>query len=44
MSREIIDNLDRAKIGIASGTYELVGLPTIKVKMESGSLSDLSKA
>ena len=27
MSREIIDNLDKAKIGIASGTYEIVGLP-----------------
>ena len=34
MSREIIDNLDKAKIGIASGTYEIVGFPTVKVQME----------
>jgi small-conductance mechanosensitive channel len=33
MSREIIDNLDRAGIGIASGTYEVVGLPPVKVEM-----------
>ena len=33
MSREIIDNLDKAKIGIASGTYEIVGLPPIRVEM-----------
>ena len=34
MSREIIDNLDKAKIGIASGTYEIVGLPPIRVEMQ----------
>ena len=34
MSREIIDNLDKAKIGIASGTYDIVGLPPIKVEMQ----------
>ena len=34
MSREIIDNLDKAKIGIASGTYEIVSLPPIEVKMD----------
>lgn len=34
MSREIIDNLDRAKIGIASGTYEIVGLPPIHVDLQ----------
>lgn len=34
MSREIIDNLDKAKIGIASGTYEIVGLPTLHVQTE----------
>lgn len=33
MSREIIDNLDAAKIGIASGTYEIVGLPPIRVEI-----------
>ena len=32
MSRDIIDNLDKAKIGIASGTYEIVGLPPIRVE------------
>jgi hypothetical protein len=35
MSREIIQNLDEAKIGIASSTYDIVGLPTIRVKMEA---------
>jgi small-conductance mechanosensitive channel len=34
MSRDIIDNLDKAKIGIASGTYEIVGLPPIRVDMQ----------
>ena len=33
MSRDIINNLDAAKIGIASGTYEIVGLPPVKVEM-----------
>lgn len=33
MSREVIDNLDRAKIGIASGTYEIVSLPPLQVQM-----------
>ena len=34
MSREIIAELDKAKIGIASGTYEIVGLPPVHVRME----------
>jgi small-conductance mechanosensitive channel len=34
MSREIIRNLDQAKIGIASSTYDIVGLPPIRVQME----------
>ena len=34
MSRDIIDKLDQAKIGIASGTYEIVGLPPIRVEMQ----------
>ena len=34
MSREIIDNLDKEGIGIASGTYEIVGLPPIRVTMQ----------
>jgi hypothetical protein len=31
MSREIIAALDRAQISIASGTYEIVGLPPIRI-------------
>ena len=34
ISREIIRNLDLAKIGIASSTYDIVGLPPIRVQME----------
>ena len=33
MSREIIERLDRANIGIASGTYEIVGLPPVQVQV-----------
>jgi small-conductance mechanosensitive channel len=33
MSREILDALDAAKIGIASGTYEIVGVPPIRVEI-----------
>lgn len=32
MSRDIMTLLDQAGIGIASGTYEIVGLPTIRVE------------
>ena len=32
MSRLIITELDRADIGIASATYEIVGFPAIGVK------------
>ena len=32
MSRDILDGLDKAKIGIASGTYAIVELPPIKVE------------
>jgi small-conductance mechanosensitive channel len=34
MSREVIENLDKAKIGIASGTYEIVGLPPVQVQIK----------
>jgi len=34
-SREIVDQLDKAGIGIASGTYEVVGFPPVKVEMVS---------
>jgi small-conductance mechanosensitive channel len=33
MSREILDAFDEAGIGIASATYEIVGLPTVKVEV-----------
>ncbi|HSU69549.1 MAG TPA: mechanosensitive ion channel domain-containing protein [Tepidisphaeraceae bacterium] len=36
MSREIIDALDAAKIGIASSTYDVVGMPPIRVQFENG--------
>ena len=34
MSREIIERLDQAGIGIASGTYQVVGMPPLEVTME----------
>ncbi len=34
MSREIIEEFDKSGIGIASGTYEIVGLPPVRVTME----------
>ena len=39
MSREILAGLDAAKIGIASGTYDILGLPAIRVKMEKAAAS-----
>lgn len=33
MSRDILQQLDEAGIGIASGTYEVVGFPPLKVEM-----------
>lgn len=35
MSREILGKLNEAGIGIASGTYEIVGMPPITVKLEN---------
>ncbi|HTV08464.1 MAG TPA: mechanosensitive ion channel domain-containing protein [Candidatus Aquilonibacter sp.] len=35
ISREIMDGLDAAKIGIASGTYNIVGLPPIRIESAS---------
>jgi small-conductance mechanosensitive channel len=34
ISRELIDRFDQAKIGIASGTYEIVGVPPIRIVQE----------
>lgn len=35
LSREILEGLKSAGIGIASGTYQIVGMPPISVKMEN---------
>lgn len=35
ISRDILAGFDEAKIGVASGTYEIVGLPTVRVQMTS---------
>jgi hypothetical protein len=32
MSRELLAGLNEAKIGIASATYEIVGLPPVELK------------
>jgi small-conductance mechanosensitive channel len=37
ISREIITEFDKAKIGIASGTYEIVGVPPLKVDVTHAS-------
>jgi small-conductance mechanosensitive channel len=37
MSREIIANLKRAGMGIASGTYQVVGMPKLQVALSSES-------
>jgi small-conductance mechanosensitive channel len=37
MSRDVIDALDQAKIGIASGTYAIVEMPTLNVQQVSPS-------
>ena len=34
MSRDILEAFDKEGIGIASGTYEIVGMPPIKVEMD----------
>lgn len=36
MSREILEAFDAAKIGIASGTYEIVGFPPVRVELVGG--------
>jgi small-conductance mechanosensitive channel len=35
MSREIMDRFDEAKIGLASGTYEVVGMPELRVRVKN---------
>lgn len=36
ISRDMLAQLNEAKIGIASGTYEVVGMPELKVRIASG--------
>jgi small-conductance mechanosensitive channel len=36
ISREILDGLDRVHIGIASGTYQVVGMPELQVRIANG--------
>jgi len=36
MSREILAEFKKAGISIASGTYDIVGLPPVRVKLENG--------
>jgi small-conductance mechanosensitive channel len=36
MSREILEALDAAGIGLASATFEIVGIPSLKVSPENG--------
>jgi small-conductance mechanosensitive channel len=47
ISRQIIDALDAAKIGIASSTYDVVGFPPIRVegplRIESGNLDSAER-
>ena len=43
MSRQILDDLEKANIGIASSTYDIVGMPTIKVNVETESRNEMVK-
>jgi small-conductance mechanosensitive channel len=42
MSRDILAGLDEAGIGIASGTYDIVGLPPVKVQLVDGRKTQLA--
>jgi small-conductance mechanosensitive channel len=35
LSREILAEFSKAKLGIASGTYEIVGMPPISVRLDN---------
>lgn len=41
ISRDLLDELDKAKIGIASGTYEIVGFPPLRIESINGSSDTL---
>ncbi len=36
MSRDILNEFDAAGIEVASGTYQVVGMPPIKVQLSGG--------
>lgn len=38
MSREILDGMEQAGLGIASGTYAVVAMPPLRVKLEPGGI------
>ncbi len=44
MSRDILSALDAAQIGIASSTYDIVGLPRIRVQLERSDASEFRNA
>jgi small-conductance mechanosensitive channel len=45
ISREILSNLEAAKIGIASSTYDIVGLPPVRVEVsQAQAASDQSRS
>ena len=44
MSRDILSALDAAQIGIASSTYDIVGMPRIRVQLENSDASEFRDA
>lgn len=42
MARDILRGLDEAGIGLASGTYDIVGLPPVRVVVEPGAAGKLT--
>ena len=43
MSRDILDEFEKAGIGIASGTYEIVGMPPLKIQMLPGEAASAAR-
>lgn len=43
MSREILTALDNAGISVASATFEIVGLPSVRVQMSDAGQSEHGK-
>ncbi len=44
ISREILDAFDQANISIASSTYDVVGMPPLRVQLENGNSSTFQHA